>query len=145
MTITMPDARPTRHWLRSTGAVLAGFAAVAVLSIATDTVLHAVNFYPNDGTAGTDPELAVALAYRAAYTVLGGSLTAWLAPSAKLRHAVVLGVIGTAFAALGPPRCGLSGTTGTLFPSPPSPFPRPPWAVGFSPAPRDKLSSGDPT
>ena len=81
--------------------MLAGFAAVAVLSIATDTVLHAVNFYPNDGTAGTDPELAVALAYRAAFTVLGGSLTAWLAPSAKLRHAVLLGVIGTAFAALG--------------------------------------------
>ena len=35
----------------------------------------------NDGTVGSDPQLAVALAYRTAITVLGGWLAARLAPS----------------------------------------------------------------
>jgi len=100
MTLAL-DTRPNRSWLRSAGAIVAGFAVVAVLSTAADAVLHAMNYYPNDGTAGTDPQLAFALAYRTIFTVLGGSLTAWLAPSHKLRHAVILGAIGTVAAAAG--------------------------------------------
>lgn len=101
MTMTISNAHPSGRWLRSAGALAVGFAAVAILSIAADAVLHAINYYPNDGTAGSDPQLALALAYRTAFTVVGGSLTAWLALVAKLRHAVLLGAIGTAFAALG--------------------------------------------
>jgi hypothetical protein len=102
MTLTMNSPAPTaRRFFRSAGAIVAGFATVAVLSSAADAVLHAMNYYPNDGTAGSDAQLAVALAYRTAFTVLGGLITAWLAASHKLRHAVILGAIGTVAAAAG--------------------------------------------
>jgi hypothetical protein len=101
MTTTMISPAPTRRWLRSTGAVLAGFAAVFALSTFGDVVLHAAGYYPNDGTVGSDENLAVALAYRTVFTILGGFVTAWLAPSRPLRHAIILGVIGTVAGLIG--------------------------------------------
>jgi hypothetical protein len=95
MTLTMNAPSSSRRWRRSTGAVLAGFATVFVLSSAIDAVLHVTGYYPNDGTPGTDLQLAVAPAYRTAITVLGGWVTARIAPSTPMRHAVILGVIGT--------------------------------------------------
>lgn len=101
MTLTM-NAPTTGHpRLRAAGALIAGFLTVAVLSTAADAVLHAMNYYPNDGTVGSDAELAVALAYRTLFTILGGVVTAWLAPSRPLRLATILGAIGTLFAILG--------------------------------------------
>lgn len=99
LTITSPVASHPR--LRTAGALIAGFLTVAVLSTAADAVLHAYNYYPNDGTAGSDPQLAVALAYRTLFTVLGGVATAWLAVSRPLRLATILGIIGTVPAILG--------------------------------------------
>jgi hypothetical protein len=100
MTLTMTTT--THHpRLRTAGALIAGFLTVAMLSTAADAVLHAMNYYPNDGTAGTDPELAFALAYRTLFTVLGGFVCAWLAPSRPLRLATILGIIGTLPAILG--------------------------------------------
>ena len=101
MTLVM-DAPATSHpRLRTAGALIAGFVTVAVLSVAADAVLHALDYYPNDGTVGSDTGLAVALAYRTAFTVLGGLVCAWLAPSHPLRLATILGIIGTVFATLG--------------------------------------------
>ncbi|MGH7711805.1 MAG: hypothetical protein ACREOG_11010 [Gemmatimonadaceae bacterium] len=88
------NARP-RRVLRSTGAVLAGFFTIVVLSLVTDQVLHVLQVYPPWGQPMFDPALnALALAYRSVYTVLGGYLTARLAPNAPVRHAFALGVIG---------------------------------------------------
>ena len=101
MTMTIDTPAPSRRWLRSTGAVVAGFATVFALSTLGDIVLHAVGYYPNDGTVGSDANLAVALAYRTVFTILGGYFTAWLAPSGPLRHAVILGVIGTVAGLIG--------------------------------------------
>ena len=101
MTLTMTATAPTHPRLRTAGALIAGFVAVAALSTAADAVLNALNYYPNDGTAGSDPQLAVALAYRSIFTVLGGFVTAWLSRSRPLRHAMILGLIGTLPAILG--------------------------------------------
>jgi hypothetical protein len=101
MTLTMTSPTINHPRLRTAGALIAGFLAVAALSTAADAVLHAMNYYPNDGTAGTDAELAFALAYRTVFTVFGGVITAWLAPSHPLRLATILGAIGTLFAILG--------------------------------------------
>lgn len=102
MTLTMTTAAPVGHpRLRTAGALIAGFVAVAALSMAADAVLHAMNYYPNDGTVGSDAELAVALAYRTVFTILGGYITARLAPSHPQRLATILGAIGTLFAILG--------------------------------------------
>ena len=77
-------------------AVVAGFLTVVVLSLATDQVLHALNVYPPWGEPMWSPWLnLLALTYRTAYTVLGGYLTAQLAPRAPMRLVGILGVIGT--------------------------------------------------
>jgi hypothetical protein len=101
MTMTMNTPAPSHRWLRYGGAFIAGFATVAVLSMAADAVLHSTGIYPNDGSVGSDLNLAFALAYRTAFTVLGGFIAAWLAPANKLRLSVILGIVGTAFAILG--------------------------------------------
>jgi len=87
---------------RSIWAVVAGFLAVFILSTVVDVVLHAVNFYPPWGQPMFDPtQNAVALSYRLVITVLGGYLTARLAPRNPMKHALILGAVGTAFGALG--------------------------------------------
>jgi hypothetical protein len=91
----------TRTGLRSVGAVAGGFAAVFVLSTAVDAVLHATGIYPPPGRAMSGALFGLALAYRSLFTVLGGTLTARLAPSRPVRHAVILGLIGTVAALTG--------------------------------------------
>ena len=101
MALTMNNPTAAHPRLRTAGALIAGFLTVAILSVGADAALHAMNYYPNDGTAGSDPELAIALAYRTLFTILGGAVTAWLAPSRGLRLATILGIIGTVPAILG--------------------------------------------
>jgi hypothetical protein len=90
---------------RSIGAVLAGFLAVAILSVATDQLFHVLEVYPPWGQPMYDTGLnALALSYRIVYTLLGGFITARLAPQAAMRHVTVLAVIGLA-----------AGTAGAIF------------------------------
>jgi hypothetical protein len=86
--------QPRRRW-RSAAAIFLGFAAVVVLSLGTDQVLHVLRVYPPWGEPMDDTGLLLlALAYRIVYTVAGGYIAARLAPSAPMRHAVILGLIG---------------------------------------------------
>jgi hypothetical protein len=88
--------------LRSAGTVLAGFVAVVVLSLVTDQVLHVLQVYPPWGQPMFDPGLnLLALSYRIVYTIAGGYVTARLAPHNPMRHALALGVIGTAVGTAG--------------------------------------------
>jgi hypothetical protein len=80
---------------RSIVAVVAGFVAVAGLSLATDQLFHVLEVYPPWGEPMLDSKLFVlALSYRVLYTVLGGFITAHLAPRAPMRHVIILGIIG---------------------------------------------------
>jgi hypothetical protein len=81
-------ARPRQRW-RRTGAVLAGFLTFAALSLGTDEILHAHSMN------------ALELSYRIAYSVLGGYVTARLAPYAPIYHAVILGMVGFVLSAVG--------------------------------------------
>jgi hypothetical protein len=90
---------------RSIGAVLAGFLAVAILSVATDQLFHVLEVYPPWGQPMYDTGLnALALSYRIVFTLLGGFITARLAPRAPMRHVRILAVIGLA-----------AGTAGAIF------------------------------
>ena len=81
--------------LKSIGAVIAGFLIVAGLSTITDFVLEAAGVFPYIGAGVLSTwMLALALAYRVLYTVLGGYIVAWLAPKSKMTHVWVLAVIG---------------------------------------------------
>lgn len=82
--------------LKSIGSVIAGFVVVAFLSVVTDVVLETLGIFPPQTNPGgyVTWMLAVALIYRSIYTVLGGYVTAWLAPQNSMRHVVALMVLG---------------------------------------------------
>lgn len=90
-----------RRPLRSVGAVLAGLLADVVLSMGTDTALHATGIYPPWFQPMADHLWVLALGYRVGFTVVGGYLTARLAPARPMRHVVVLLGIGTVLGVLG--------------------------------------------
>ena len=93
-----PAARRT---LRSVGAVLAGLATLFAISSLTDAALHATGIFPSAGVAMSDPLFALAATYRAVYGVLGCYLTAWLARSRPMLHALALGGVGLVASTLG--------------------------------------------
>jgi hypothetical protein len=97
-TLEAPSRRPGR----STLAVLAGLIVVAVLSTGTDQVMQALGIYPPNGEPLRDSGLfALALSYRIAYQILGGYVTARLAPHKAWRHVWILALVGLALATLG--------------------------------------------
>ena len=98
---TTGDSAPARP-LRSTLAVLAGFAAIFVLSLATDQVFHWLDVYPPWGLPmrDTDDNL-LALSYRLVYDTFGCYLAARTAPRNPMRHALILGAVGFVLSSLG--------------------------------------------
>ncbi|HYP89085.1 MAG TPA: hypothetical protein VEQ59_13055 [Polyangiaceae bacterium] len=86
---------------RSIGAVVAGFVTILVTHTGTDAVLHATGVYPAAGQVMSDALFALALGYRFCFSVLGAYVTARLAPSRPLKHALVLGGIGVVLSLAG--------------------------------------------
>ena len=98
---TTGDSAPARP-LRSTLAVLAGFAAIFLLSLATDQVFHSLGVYPPWGEPMRDAgDNLLALSYRLVYDTFGCYLAARLAPRNPMRHALILGAIGFVLSSLG--------------------------------------------
>ena len=71
---------------RSVGAVVTGFVATALLSLGTDVVMHATGVFPPWGEPMSDGLFVWATVYRVAFTVLGGLVTARLAPRKPMMH-----------------------------------------------------------
>lgn len=82
--------------LKSIWAVVAGFLVVVVFSMGTDWLLETMGIFPSPSEMGffVTWMLAVALLYRTVYTVLGGYVTAWLAPQNSMKHVWILAIIG---------------------------------------------------
>jgi hypothetical protein len=87
--------------LRRIGAVFAGLLVIVVTSTVTDAVLHATGVFPPSGQPMADSLFLLATAYRAVYGIAGAYVTARLAPSRPMWHAIVLGAIGVAAATVG--------------------------------------------
>jgi peptidoglycan/LPS O-acetylase OafA/YrhL len=98
---SLSGTRRLRSMLRSIGAVFAGLVAIVVLSLVTDTILHATGIYPPWFQPMDTHFWVLALLYRVVYGIIGGSLTARLAPGRPIRHAMILGVIGLVLSLLG--------------------------------------------
>jgi hypothetical protein len=96
MTSAMSTAtRTPSRLLRSAAAIVVGFFSVAVLSLGTDQVLHVLEVYPPWGEPMYDAGLnALALSYRILFTIVGGYITAVLAPDSPMRHVVIVGGLG---------------------------------------------------
>jgi hypothetical protein len=86
---------------KSVGAVVAGFVGVVVITTAVDAILHAVRVFPPLDQPLDTALSGLALSYRVVIGIAGGWLTARLAPTQPVRHAVVLGVIGTVAGTVG--------------------------------------------
>jgi hypothetical protein len=88
--------------VRSVLAVMAGIFAVVALSIGTDQIMHDLGVFPpkEEPMRDTSDNL-LALGYRSIYAVLGSYVAARLAPSAPMRHALILGAIGMVPGTLG--------------------------------------------
>jgi peptidoglycan/LPS O-acetylase OafA/YrhL len=92
---------PPRGILQSIGAVFAGLVAVFVLSLGTDVVLHAIAVYPPWFKPMSTPLWILATGYRVVYGIVGGYITARLAPNRPLLHALLLGFVGLALSIAG--------------------------------------------
>jgi hypothetical protein len=93
--MTIEATKPPRRLGRSTAAVVAGLAANVLLAMAADQVAYAAALFPQppEVTYETVPYV-IATAYRAVFGIAGAWLTAKLAPSDPMRHALILGGIG---------------------------------------------------
>lgn len=81
--------------LKSIGAVLAGILFIGVTHSVTDLILEKAGiFTPPEVRFDTTWMVLTALTYRILYSIAGGYLTAKLAPSRPMLHAIVLGLIG---------------------------------------------------
>ena len=87
--------------LRSLGAVVAGLLIIFVLSLGTDVVMHATGVFSPWFKPMAGPLWVFALAYRSVYAVFGSYVTARLAPNNPMKHALLLGVIGTVLSVAG--------------------------------------------
>ena len=97
----MADQQKRAHALRSVLAVFAGLVTVFVTSTAADAICHGTGIFPPPGTAMSSVLWLLATTYRAAFGVLGGYVTARLAPGRPLAHALALGWIGVTLSLAG--------------------------------------------
>jgi hypothetical protein len=87
---------------RSALAILAGLGANILLSTSADQVFHFTGVYPPWGVPMEETgDNMLALSYRFVFGVISGYIAARLAPDRPVRHAIVLGMIGTALGLLG--------------------------------------------
>jgi hypothetical protein len=89
-----------KNVFKSIGAVVAGFLAIVILSVGTDTILEQVGVLPQGALFDTGL-LLLALMYRSLYSVIGAYITARLAPDQAMRHALALGLLGIVVSGLG--------------------------------------------
>ncbi len=88
------DKAPPRRPGRTILALAAGFLAVVILSLGTDSLLRLLNIFPPLGQHMAESLFAWATAYRTIYGILGSYITARLAPYRPMWHAMVGAVIG---------------------------------------------------
>ena len=93
--------RASRSRARSVAAVLGGLVATFAVTSAVDAMLHALGIFPPMNVRMADSLFVLALAYRLPFNALGSYVTARLAPSHPMRHALALGALGMVIGAMG--------------------------------------------
>jgi hypothetical protein len=86
---------------RSVWAVVAGLLVIIVVTTLVDIALHVAGVYPPTGQPIDDALAVLATAYRIVISVGGAWLTARLAPQRPMKHALILGFVGTILGLVG--------------------------------------------
>ncbi len=81
------------HTGKSIWAVVAGVLFIVIVTTLVDIVLHVTKVYPSEKL--TDALALLASSYRLVISIAGAWLTAKLAPQRPLKHALILGGVGT--------------------------------------------------
>jgi uncharacterized membrane protein len=88
------------NW-KSIGAVVAGVFFIIVVTTLVDIVLHMAGVFPPMDQPIDDRLSLLATSYRIVISVAGSWLTARLAPDRPMRHAIILGILGTVLGVVG--------------------------------------------
>lgn len=88
------------NW-KSVWAVVAGVLFIIIVTTLVDICLHVAGVYPPPPQPMTDKLAVLATAYRIVISVAGAWLTAKLAPSQPMNHAMILGYVGTVLGLIG--------------------------------------------
>jgi hypothetical protein len=85
--------------MKSIWAIVAGFLFIAALSIGSDAIMHAIapRLYGLHGETSNVVILCLMTMYVGVFATVGSYLTARLAPSRPMRHALILGALGLTF------------------------------------------------
>lgn len=87
--------------VKGIGAILAGIIFIVVSHTGTDFVLEKLGIFPPPAQGFHITWMVVtATLYRSIYTVVGGYITAALAPDPPMRYVMILGLIGLALGIL---------------------------------------------
>jgi len=86
---------------KSIWAVFAGVLVIVVVTTLVDIAMHAIGVFPPMDQPINDALALLATSYRIVITVGGAWLTARLAPDKPMKHAMILGVVGTVLGIVG--------------------------------------------
>ena len=86
---------------KSIGAVVAGFLFIVVTHTAMDAIFESAGVLPKGHLYVSTGLILFVIFYRAVFSLAGCYLTAKLAPQNPMKHALILGGIGTVLSALG--------------------------------------------
>jgi hypothetical protein len=88
------------NW-KSIWAVAAGVLVIIVVTTLVDILLHVVGVFPPMDQPISDGLALLATSYRIVISVAGAWLTARLAPSKPMKHALILGCVGVVLGLVG--------------------------------------------
>ena len=86
---------------KSIWAVVAGVLVIIIVTTLVDIVLHTVGVFPPIEEPINDALALLATSYRIVISIGGAWLTARLAPDKPMKHALILGLVGTVLGLVG--------------------------------------------
>jgi hypothetical protein len=86
---------------KSVWAVVAGVLVIIIVTTVIDIALHALGVFPPMDQPLDDKLSLLATSYRIVISIGGAWLTARLAPANPMKHALILGLVGTVLGLVG--------------------------------------------
>src|SRR5688572_31559644 len=90
-----------KNILKSIGAILAGLLFIGITHTIIDAILENTGVLPKGNLYVSTPLILFVIFYRAVFSLIGCYLTAKLAPKNAMKHALILGGIGTLLSVTG--------------------------------------------
>ena len=87
--------------MKSIWAVVAGVLVIIIVTTVVDIALHALGVFPPMDQPLDDKLSLLATSYRIVVSIGGAWLTARLAPANPMKHALILGLVGTVLGLVG--------------------------------------------